>query len=333
MSQPSLTSKPPMSNKYPGHHAIFDSFIPFSGSVEAGFNVDYIGTMTHGSFIGHQYPNHNRDEISPLPEINEEYFEWLDILQSVTEADGKFTILELGAGYGRWAAIGAVAARSKSIKTIYAIMVEAEPKHVEWAHQHMKNNRFTSTDYHIDECAVGAKADKTLFWVCAPAHNGTITPQGWYGQSIVQNNLLGHVAPTQSSYMGKPLVGLANGWGAIEVNLVPLADILSPHHLVDIVDMDIQGAEAEVIENGIDVLNQKVRRLHIGTHTHEIENRIRAVMTKHNWINIWDFACEGERDTPYGRIVFQDGVQSWLNPRLPSQSNKPIEPPAGIKLF
>jgi hypothetical protein len=34
------------------------------------------------------------------------------------------------------------------------------------------------------------------------------------------------------------------------------------------------------------------------------------------WRLLTDYPCNGASDTPYGRIAFGDGVQSWLNPRL-----------------
>ena len=326
-----LISELPASKKYQGHHAIFDEFAPYSGLVKAGFNVDWVGSITHKSTIVWHFPDHDRTEIAVLPDMEEEYFEWIDILQSVKEAGSTYTIVELGAGYGRWGAIGVMAARQKRIKNARTILVEAEPKHIEWAHQHMKYNHIEPSDYKLYEMAVGGKHDKILFWVSAPTEKGLTNPQDWYGQSIVQEGLQNRAAATNYMYMGKPLVSLADGWGAIEVDLVPLATVLQDVTFVDLIDMDVQGAEADVIENGIDVLNQKVRRVHIGTHSHEVEERIRTAMIKQNWINIWDFPCQGESDTPYGRIKFGDGVQSWLNPHL--QNNNPVPPPAGIKLF
>ena len=39
-----------------------------------------------------------------LPKVNGlEYFEWLDLLHAVQDARDRFVMVELGAGYGRWA--------------------------------------------------------------------------------------------------------------------------------------------------------------------------------------------------------------------------------------
>ncbi len=321
------------SQKYLGHHAIFDDFPPASGFVKADFNMDWVGTITHRSVFTWQFPDYDRNETAVIPSHNEEYFEWIDILQSVKDAAHTYTLVELGAGYGRWSAIGMLAARIKGIVQAKAILVEAEPKHIEWAHTHMAHNTIDTADYKLHEVAVGGKRDTILFWVSCPTEKGVATSQDWYGQSIVQEDMLKNATTTPYSYMGKKFLDLTEGWGAIEVDLVPLADVLADISFVDLVDMDVQGAEADVIENGMDALNQKVRRIHIGTHSHEVEGRIRTVMTKENWINVWDFPCQGESDTPYGRITFGDGVQSWLNPRLLDNASKPVAPPQGMRLF
>ena len=92
-----------------------------------------------------------------------------------------------------------------------------------------------------------------------------------------------------------------------------LANVSGP---IDIVDMDIQGAESEVIESGADLLTSAVRRLHVGTHAVEIEQRLREILTPRSWVLQHDYSCLGLRATPYGDVSFVDGVQSWLNANL-----------------
>ena len=46
---------------------------------------------------------------SAYPSFNEEYFEWVDVLEAVVARAGMFTMLELGAGWGRWLANAAAA--------------------------------------------------------------------------------------------------------------------------------------------------------------------------------------------------------------------------------
>ncbi|MSO64751.1 MAG: FkbM family methyltransferase [Alphaproteobacteria bacterium] len=50
------------------------------------------------------------------------------------------------------------------------------------------------------------------------------------------------------------------------VSAVTLADILGPLDVVDLLEVDIQGAELAVLPPAMDLLDRKVRWLHLGTH-------------------------------------------------------------------
>ena len=69
---------------------------------------------------------------------------------------------------------------------------------------------------------------------------------------------------------------------------------------------------AETIEE----TTQKVKRLHIGTHSKQIEVGLRDVLRKHHWECLADYAGGSTNQTPWGPVSFGDGVQSWLNPRF-----------------
>jgi hypothetical protein len=88
--------------------------------------------------------------------------------------------------------------------------------------------------------------------------------------------------------------------------------------VVDIADLDLQAMEAEVVEAALPALNERVMRVHIGTHSLEVEERLRTCLRGAGWTLLRDFSCLGLRETPYGPVAFGDGVQSWINPRLRS---------------
>jgi hypothetical protein len=81
--------------------------------------------------------------------------------------------------------------------------------------------------------------------------------------------------------------------------------------------MDIEGEELKVISAAIDVLNQRVARLHIGTHSHDIETGLRQLLAAHGWECKADYPCAQVSPTPWGPVQFVDGVQSWVNRGLP----------------
>ena len=74
------------------------------------------------------------------PPVDEEYFEWIDILESVSLARDSYTMMELGAGYGRWAVRAASALRQRGIRQCHLVAVEAEPVHFGWLQQHFADN-------------------------------------------------------------------------------------------------------------------------------------------------------------------------------------------------
>lgn len=97
---------------------------------------------------------------------------------------------------------------------------------------------------------------------------------------------------------------------------VTLESLLEPLDLVDILDMDIQGVEAEVLESDPLGLARKVRMVHVATHSGENERRLRELFRRLDWELLNDYECGSTAETPWGTIDFQDGVQTWLNRRL-----------------
>jgi hypothetical protein len=88
--------------------------------------------------------------------------------------------------------------------------------------------------------------------------------------------------------------------------------------------MDIQGHELAIVSAGIALLNDKVKRVHIGTHSAEIEHGLRELLRAQGWSCLFDYAGGGTSETPWGAFHFQDGVQSWENPRLRQPSPGPL---------
>ena len=81
-----------------GHHNVFSHFKPFSGEVPAFRQVDFIGTTIRQEFqcsiACHAVPI---TMVDWYPLFDEEYFEWIDLLESVVDARDSYTMIELGA--------------------------------------------------------------------------------------------------------------------------------------------------------------------------------------------------------------------------------------------
>ena len=46
------------------------------------------------------------------------------------------------------------------------------------------------------------------------------------------------------------------------------------------------------------------------------QRRLRKLFSGLKWRCAYDYPGDGISDTPWGRIMFEDGVQVWVNPRL-----------------
>ncbi|MGZ4416283.1 MAG: FkbM family methyltransferase [Gaiellaceae bacterium] len=231
----------------------------------------------------------------PAPD-DSEYFEWLDLLASIVDAGDEYTFIELGAGYGRWVVNAAVAVRAFGRSRHRLVAVEAEPTHYRWLVQHCADNsvepqsRFGSV--RLVEAAVTADGE--------PVEFGTGNPAGWYGQAIAD----GTWSPEQTE----------------RVSGVRLSELLNELGAVDLIHSDVQGAELAVVREAADALDATTRRLHVGTHGPEVEAGLRTVLSEHGWRCLRDYAAFSLVKTPWGDMQFQDGIQSWSNPRLDSPS-------------
>ena len=215
------------------------------------------------------------------PPPDAELFEWIDVLEAVTRAAGGFTMLELGAGYGRWIVNAAAALHAYSGLPPSLTAVEAEPTHFRWLELHCRDN---DVDANLVQAAVAPRRGRVQFGVGQPA--------SWYGQAIAD--------------------GTWNPEREVTVDAVTLSDLLEPLEHVDLIHCDIQGSEADVFEEAASAVAAKVQRVHVGTHGADVEGRLRMLFSSLGWESLNDYASGSSAETPWGKLDFQDGVQTWI---------------------
>lgn len=291
------------------HHRVFRRFECWEGMAPAGFWVNFLGVKTATKFLwtGHPPPSRPRflktdyppfeekpPQFSPGPEAEfewidqpYEYLEWIDVLDSVARAKEHFTMIELGAGWGRWIANAAAALQLSNPLPYTLIAAEPEPTHFQWMKEHLRNNDVDLACCHLIEAAVADKEGTIGFYTGTTSWGG---PADWYGQAI-----------------GGPTL----------VKSVTLKSILdSVARPVDLLDMDVQGAEWMVLEAAAAALDEKVRRVHTATHSQEIEAGLRRLFEDLGWASHRDITLQSQTQTAWGQIRFQDGLQSWINAKL-----------------
>ncbi len=202
-------------------------------------------------------------------------------------------MLELGAGYGRWLVIAATAVQLYSDLPYYLVGVEAEPTHFRFMKRHFDDNgisrrRIGRRRARLVNAAVTERDGHVDFYVGGSSE--------WYGQMI---------APTTGASAG-----------IARVRSVSLNTLIAPLAHVDLIDLDVQGAEADVLASAREALDAKVQRVHVGTHGPEPEEGVRSLFGALGWTNLNDYACGSEAETPWGPMHFLDGVQTWVNPRF-----------------
>jgi FkbM family methyltransferase len=98
------------------------------------------------------------------------------------------------------------------------------------------------------------------------------------------------------------------------VTAISLRDLLMRHPSIDLLDMDVQGMEAKLLESvTADHLNA-VRLIHVGTHSRKIEDRLRKKFSRIGWKSAFSYPCYSQTNTPFGSISFEDGVETWTHP-------------------
>jgi hypothetical protein len=85
--------------------------------------------------------------------------------------------------------------------------------------------------------------------------------------------------------------------------------------VVDLIDLDVQGAEADVLEPATSL--ERVRRVHVETHNRGVEGRLRRLFRRLGWECVNDYPIGAAADTTWGaRVMFTEGLQTWVNPSL-----------------
>jgi FkbM family methyltransferase len=143
---------------------------------------------------------------------------------------------ETRGGLGRWLVNAAAALRRSGDVPYFIVGVEAEPTHFQWMRQHMLDNDIDLE--HVELLHAAVAAEDGVVWF----HMGQ--PDAWYGQAIASGAEIPEDSEPSSDEWTPPLEQTIR-----PVRSLLLATIIAQHERIDIVDLDIQGAEADVLES------------------------------------------------------------------------------------
>jgi len=267
---------------------VFDNYETCELEKSDQYTYDFLGVQTNIEYHKNWAKAGGRQKPKPLTS-----WEWISLLWAVETSKESVTLVECGAGWGPWVGRGYVAARTRAKKNISIIAVEGEPTHFEYMKEHFEDNGIPESDADAVLGVVSAESGFSMFPI-AP------DPQTAWGLRSIKSNskeketMLAEIgAVPAEDNPGLYTIPKRPGFYAIQRS-VTLEDLIKNKKTIDYIHFDIQGSEGEVIESSLAIMNDRVRCIFIGTHSHEIEAQLK---TREN-----------------GSL--QDGEQVWVNPRF-----------------
>ena len=276
------SSTPPRDATERSHHAAVLAQQPVTMWSPPDVFVDFIGSKTRRSYEVGMAVERDHARVAQVvtpsyPLFNDEYFEWIDVLETVEAAIDTYVMVELGAGYGRWSVRAALAAARKPSCTFHCVAVEAEPLHFRWMVDHFRDNGVNPDDHDVIWAAVGTEPGFVPFRIG--------NADSWYGQAIAARPVDPLPAARTRrrlkarSILGRPPIMPATAESRMWVPCVTLSELLAPYSEVDLIHLDVQGSEFDVLAPAIALLNERVRRIHVGTHSTQIEEALRKLFS------------------------------------------------------
>lgn len=295
-------------HNHPQHEALYHYYCEFDApalldSFAVGNLTGTPGTVTN--FLGVRVP------IEVFPQIlqaldgqvegipdpgnwHADIAEWAAALYAVSQSRQSFRIVELGCGWACWLNIAGVAARQRNLK-IDLIGIEGDRNHLTNARATLDENGFTESHFQL------------IHGVAGPSDGAAIFPDpaageaGWGGEAIFNPD--------------KETLAKAEAEPSVQVLTCYPVSKLAGDGEIDLLHIDIQGAEADFIASNLSDMGSCVRRVLIGTHSRAIEGQLATLFLQAGW--------RMEMDRPaiaplrQGKpVVDIDGVQMWANPGL-----------------
>jgi hypothetical protein len=318
------------------YSALFDEIIPWSGTIPAGFTVDFLGTLTSKEFLvwGYHPAYVDGGQITlqrPCLEENENgelWFEAVDWILAVKEAREKFVMITLGALFG-YQAVGC----SRALQLLNPlpsrlVAVEPIPENVEWTKRHMRDNGIDPDDHWVIQAVVSDSNDPVFFPVGSPglgaqnciATNEAVARQ-YYVDEIIENGdvkaVLSDLILNNTTGLKKDIIEGTGSFGEIKlVSAVTLADILGPLDRVDFLEADIQQSEMIVFPPFRHLLKKKVHRIHLGTHGRDEHQSLYRIFVEDGWDVVFNYEPESRHETELCTFTTNDGILSVRNPAV-----------------
>ena len=228
------------------------------------------------------------------PAPSEWTVDWIACLLAARLAGDRFTVIELGAGYGQWMVTSIMAYKAlHPNKPCHGMAVEADETHYEWLQEHVKRNLGGYDDVRTDLIQAAAGYDGVVQFPLLS------TPDKDYGASY---------QPASSSKLMQEVDCLS----------MKTLDQRFAEPAIDILHIDIQGAEADLIVNpGFDECLRKTRFVLFGTHRSDVlHNRVKAAVEQTGMQLLIEWPRNRLIKSQFGDIQTNDGAILAVNSLL-----------------
>ena len=279
---------------------IVKSYINHKRQPLAEHNVNFLGVAVPIKVMDHLADKGGQLDHIPIPaNYHADMAEWAAALRAVDLAQKEFTMIELGCGWACWMNNTGVAAKARKLP-IHLIGIEGDDSLLEIAREALKVNNFSADEYTLKQ------------GIAAPRSGYALFPR-------LQNDDRWGAEPIFDVSESDSKKAIATG-KFDRLRMVPLSEAIGDRKKIDLVHMDIQGGEADFVDQSIELLSEKVGYLVIGTHSRSIEGKLFDVLLSNGWL------LEVERPAIFqivnGQPITQvDGIQGWKNPKFHKKSS------------
>lgn len=272
-------------------NAIVDSF----GVVTPIECVPYIEQLAGTVFDKPPYPDDG---------TRSSFIEYVPLIESIESAKGSvYQMMELGASYAPFTAICGVLAKRHTSGDIMLLACEGAPRGIEHLYANLTANEL------LEDQRVKLQVIR-----------GALAPHGGHVyfpdvDSAVDNG--GNIKGLLDR-----LVSMGSKTKLARVKAYTLGNLLGMCHAtapVDFIHCDIQGTEYEVFSSCMPLLENRVRRVFIATHSRCIEDKLFTLFDRRGWQLVAEEPCQmryrGQGDARRWHL-FKDGGQYWRNRNL-----------------
>jgi hypothetical protein len=286
----------------PEHQALLRSMVVREAEIGADRFIDGFGQVTLFSCVPFSSAFDTERLTMPVPDdgFHAEAPEYVAVADSVRRAGSRYCIAELGAAWGPWIGLGGVMARNRGVKEIELIGVEALPARFELMCRHLAVNSLRPEEG--NETTLGAVTCRLVAGAATAART-----EVWFPDAAITD--LGSAISDSDSgrdYRGRRVHNL-------RVEGYPLSEILRDAR-VDLLHVDVQGAELELVRANLDLLARQVSGMMIATHSRVIEGGLIELLYERGWQLELEKPCRvAWRPQPPSQEAMTelDGCQYW----------------------